>query len=182
MPSPICGNIKITRPSHLDENEIASICAEINAIYLEEEKDIWPHDGSYYRINASLLKNYLHNFEIFILREDNVIASIIRLYYQDGKRYFGLLSSFRNYRRRGYAKLLVEHVESVALKDGDPALWIELLYCKELTLDNKTRLFDWYSSLGYEKYEIVDFLSVHPEKKDVLQRACDFHIMRKLLR
>lgn len=181
MHSQTSGNISITRPVHLDIAEIVEICDEVNAIYLEEESEIWPHDGSYYRINEKLLNSYLANNEIFILRFDNSIASIIRLYYENGKRYFGMLSSFRNHRKKGFARLLVQHVEKEALGEGEREIWIELLFCRDITMSNKIRLFKWYSSLGYEKMKVVDFLSVHPEKADVIQKQCDFMLMRKPL-
>lgn len=181
MHSQTSGNISITRPVRLDNSEIVEICHEVNAIYLEEESEIWPHDGTYYRINKKLLNSYLANNEIFILRSDNRIASIIRLYNENGKRYFGMLSSFRNYRKMGFARLLVQHIEKEVLDEGEQELWIELLFCRDVSMSNKTRLFEWYSSMGYEKMKVVDFLSVHPEKADVIQKQCDFMLMRKPL-
>ena len=183
MPSIKNGCISIKRVSELSEAQIDDIVHHINQIYLEEEFEVWPQDGTYERINSEEYSKHIADNEIIaaIDEETNLIASSLRLYRHDNIWFFGVLVTVPNYRGQGIASRVIEFTEQVLRDQGEKEMFIELLMSEELDLPRKLSMKDWYEHRGYEAVTTIPFEQKDPVKAKLMKGECYFLIMKKPL-
>lgn len=176
------GHIKCSLHNNLSDEEALYIADNINSIYLEEEALVWPNDGRYERTNAQEVLNYDQLGELLVAKnENNEILGSLRLYIHDGRTYYGILITIREYRSAGIGGLLVQKAEEIAKSRGESFIYIELLLAKDGSLTNKQGMRQWYSSKGYVYHEDIRFDQKDPIKSKLMKIPCYFEIMRKAL-
>ena len=93
------GNIRIERYANLSESDLNIIAQQVNEIYLDEEKGIWPTDGKYERTNAENLIQTAKSGELIVAFDGDRPVATIKVYKIDSKWYFGMLTTFCGYRK-----------------------------------------------------------------------------------
>jgi GNAT superfamily N-acetyltransferase len=176
------GNIRIERYANLSESDLIIIAQQVNEIYLDEEKGIWPTDGKYERTNPETLKQTAKSGELIVAFDGNQPVATIKVYKIDSKWYFGMLTTFYSHRKRGIAKQLINYVEAFLKKDKIDNLYIELLFSPTLEMPHKHSLKMWYENLGYKYIETIKFTDVNPEKASIMAHDCVFEILCKNLK
>ena len=113
-------NIRIERYANLSESDLNVISQQVNDIYLDEEKGIWPTDGKYERTNAENLTQTAKSGELIVAFDTNQPVATIKVYKIDSKWYFGMLTTFYGHRNKGIAKRLIKYVETFLKQDKGP--------------------------------------------------------------
>ena len=175
------GNIRIERYANLSKSDLNIISKQVNDIYLEEEKGIWPTDGKYERTNAENLTQSAKSGELIVAFYGNQPVATIKVYEIDSKWYFGMLTTFYGHRKKGIAKQLINYVETFLKKDKVDKLHIELLFSPTLEMPRKHSLKMCYENLGYKYIETIKFTDVNPEKAPIMKHDCVFEILYKNL-
>ena len=172
-------NIRIERYADLSETDLNTISQQVNEIYLDEEKGIWPTDGTYERTNRENLIKSVKSGELIVAFNGNQPVATIKVYNIDLKWYFGMLTTFYGHRKKGIAKLLINYVETFLKKNKVEELHIELLFSPTIEMPHKHSLKKWYEDLGYEYLKTIKFTDVNPEKKTIMRHDCVFEILKK---
>ena len=175
-------NIRIERCANLSKSNLNIIAQQVNEIYLDEEKGIWPTDGKYERTNAENLIQSAKSGELIVAFDRKQPVATIKVYQIDSKWYFGMLTTFYSHRKKGIAKLLINYVETFLKKDKVDQLYIELLFSPTLEMPHKHSLKIWYQNLGYRYIETIKFTDVNPEKASIMAHDCVFEILCKNLK
>ncbi len=175
------GPIRIDFAAKLSPAEIKNLVQEINDIYLEEEGAIWPDDGTYERINAPEVEKLIEQEELILGWCGGFISSTIRLYQKEGRWYFGLLTTNRQYRGKGMASQLMTFVEAHLKSIGIHELYIEIIFSKGVDMPRKESLKVWYLSKGFETDDLIEFSQVDPEKSKLLKHPAYFEVLKKIL-
>ena len=105
-------NIRIERYADLSKSDLNIISQQVNDIYLDEEKGIWPTDGKYERTNPENLIQSAKSGELIVAFDGNQPVATIKVYNIDSKWYFGMLTTFYGHRKKGIAKQLINYVET----------------------------------------------------------------------
>jgi len=176
------GDIRIERYANLSKSDLNIISQQVNDIYLDEEKGIWPTDGKYERTNAENLKQSAKSGELIVAFDGNQPVATIKVYEIDSKWYFGMLTTFYSHRKKGIAKQLINYVETLLKKNKVDKLYIELLFSPTLEMPHKHSLKKWYENLGYKYIETIKFTDVNPEKAPIMNHDCVFEILFKNLK
>ena len=180
MPLHKSGHINIEFAEQLSAEDLAYLAHHINAIYLEEEGSIWPHDGTYERTNTQELAAMIEAGELIIARnKEGVIMGSIRMYKHEGKWFYGILITVPKFRKQGVGAALVRFVEEAVATKGDREIWIELLFSETSEMSNKVGMRGWYTSKGYEFVRTIPFAEKDAEKAKLMRQPCYFEIMRK---
>ena len=174
-------NIRIERYANLSESDLNVIFQQVNDIYLDEEKGIWPTDGTYERTNRENLLQSAKSGELIVAFNGNKPVATIKVYDIDSKWYFGMLTTFYGHRKKGIAKLLINYVETFLKKNKVDKLHIELLFSPTLEMPHKHSLKKWYENLGYKYVKTLKFTDVNPEKETIMLHNCVFEILKKNL-
>jgi len=174
-------NIRIERYANLSESDLNVIFQQVNDIYLDEEKGIWPTDGTYERTNRENLLQSAKSGELIVAFNGNKPVATIKVYDIDSKWYFGMLTTFYGHRKKGIAKLLINYVETFLKKNKVDKLHIELLFSPTLEMPHKHSLKKWYENLGYKYVKTLKFTDVNPEKETIMRHNCVFEILKKNL-
>lgn len=172
-------NIRIERYANLSESDLNVISQQVNDIYLDEEKGIWPTDGKYERTNAENLTQTAKSGELIVAFDTNQPVATIKVYKIDSKWYFGMLTTFYGHRNKGIAKRLIKYVETFLKQDKVDKLYIELLFSPTLEMPHKHSLKKWYEDLGYKYVKTIKFTDVNPEKENIMRHNCVFEILKK---
>ncbi len=172
-------NIRIERYADLSKSDLNIISQQVNEIYLDEEKGIWPTDGKYERTNPENLIQSAKSGELIVAFDGNQPVATIKVYNIDSKWYFGMLTTFYGHRKKGIAKQLINYVETFLKNNKVNKLHIELLFSPTLEMPHKHSLKKWYEDLGYEYLKTIKFTDVNPEKETIMRHNCVFEILRK---
>ena len=172
-------NIRIERYANLSKSDLNIISQQVNEIYLDEEKGIWPTDGKYERTNAENLIQSAKSGELIVAFDRKQPVATIKVYNIDSEWYFGMLTTFYGHRKKGIAKQLINYVETFLKNNNVNKLHIELLFSPTLEMPHKHSLKKWYEDLGYEYLKTIKFTDVNPEKKTIMRHDCVFEILKK---
>lgn len=82
---------------------------------------------------------------------------------------FGPLAVRPEYHGKGYGKVLINELYSIARKRG-----VNTVQMRVVNL--RTELFDFYEKMGFERYGVADY--PHPER---LTQPCHFFLYKKTL-
>lgn len=174
--------IQLTNPRTLSIDELQWLQTQLTAIYLEEERDIWPDDGRYQRVSIEELKHFLAEGELVLASNAaQTIIGCIRVYQEQDDWYFGLLCTRPEYRHQGIGSTLVAHAEQFVVSRGGELLYIELLTAKENPMPNKIKLKNWYLNKSYTFVRCVPFHEKYASKIGLLTKEIHFEVMSKRL-
>ncbi len=166
----------------ISEEKLKNLVEIINAIYLASEGELWPHDGSYFRITLSEIKDFIKKGHLRFAMIADKIVGVIKIHRkEDNLGCFGLLSVDPNYRNLKIGSKLIQIAEQWCVSSGLSCIELELLVPREFSLKDKEMLRKWYSQIGYKLIAIEPFESLYPSHKDLIQVPCNFEIMRKSL-
>ncbi len=94
---------------------------------------------------------------------------------------FGMLVTDYKYRGKGVASSLVKHVEDLARKSGKKRIRLEILKPVDEVHEDKERLDQWYSKIGYVLSHKEPFEVMYPHLSPIIKIPCDFLVYYKEL-
>ena len=178
--NPIKIHTKLLQKGDLSNLEIENLATLINLVYLETEKDYWPHDGTYERISSTQLSNYIANNQIIIATVKNHIVGFVHVYKLDNDRCgFGMLITQKEYRKLGVGKKLLTTVDNWAKDQNFKLIQLELLKPQNFIDKNKEFLKKWYQNIGYNYVEKTTYKKLYPKQANLLKIPCVFEIYHK---
>ena len=171
---------KLLNKGDLSILEIQKLARLINLVYLETEKDYWPHDGTYERISSTQLSKYITNNQIIIATVKNHIIGVVRVYkFDDESCGFGMLVTQKKYRKLGVGKKLLTTIDSWAKDQNFKKIQLELLKPQNYIDKNKEFLKKWYQKIGYNYIEKTTYKKLYPKQASLLKIPCIFEIYHK---
>ena len=151
--------------------------------YAQTEIEIW--GANYARISKEDFKQIVDSGEIFLAFNDKQVVGCVRLLNINAKSCsFGLLAVDFDRKGQGIGRKLVETVEKEAVLYGAKFMDIEILKAKDIQVQSKIDLHNWYTRLGYKYYGTDSFVSLKPqeaEKAKKLINPSEFAQYRKTL-
>ena len=151
--------------------------------YAQTEIEIWGEN--YARISKDDFKKIVESKEMFFAYKNEQVVGCVRLLRVNAKTCsFGLLSVDFSVKGQGIGRKLVETVEKEAILFGAKFMDIEILKAKDIRVQSKIDLHNWYTRLGYEYFGTDSFVSLKPaesEKAKKLINPSEFDQYRKTL-
>ena len=152
--------------------------------YAQTEAEIWGEN--YFRISKKDFWEILKSGELFLAYKDESVVGCVRLLRLTSETYsFGLLAVDFEIKGQGIGRNLVDFAEKEAVKLGGSVMNIEILKAKDIRVQSKIELHNWYTRLGYVFFETDSFVSLKPmeaEKAKKLINPSVFDRYRKQLR
>jgi ribosomal protein S18 acetylase RimI-like enzyme len=156
------------------------LTGRINAAYGTAEEDLWVPGTE--RIERARVAEIVRGGEMAVARVDGSVVGSIRIReVEGGAGYFGLLAVEPAAQGRGVGGALIRFAEDVSRERGADRMELRLLVPREGTDAEKSRLYDWYSRLGYGEIDRDDFGESHPPAADEWRKPLDLLTMRKAL-
>ena len=86
----------------------------------------------------------------------------------------GMLSVKPDLLRQGIGLALVQGAENFAIDEGCFSIQLELLQPKDWAHNVKVMLDNWYTKMGYQKGEVLNFSDYYPQLVPLLSCDCTF--------
>jgi len=170
----------IVKEGELSRQEIDVIVKLINQVYLLTEKDFWPHDGQYERVNTNEIENFIRNKELIIATKSKEIVGAVHIYnLKENICGFGMLVSSPKYRGIGIGSLLMNSIEDWAKTNHYTTIQLELLKPIDYKHPDKEILTSWYTKLGYKYISKTSYLDLYPKQASLLKVPSNFEIYQK---
>ncbi|NQY06798.1 MAG: GNAT family N-acetyltransferase [Flavobacteriaceae bacterium] len=162
------------------ESQIADLAELINERYDATEGPIWNTPGT--RTNVEQLKELIQKRELIIATKDKKWVGCIHVKKDDAdSALFGMLVANPQYKGQRIGTKLICRAEQWAIAEGLQYMKLELLIPRDIVLESKIFLTEWYQRIGYKQISSGLFEEVYPHKKDFMATPCDFNIWRKKL-
>ena len=166
----------------ISEEEIHTVVDLINRVYLDSEKDFWPHNGDYERTNVSEIKTFIKENELIVAKLDNEIIGAVHMYkIDDTTGGYGMLVSAPEKRGLKIGKALMNAIEEWFLNENIQQIQIEILKPAEILHPEKEFIEAWYKRLGYQLISKTPYGELYPDNSHLLRIPCTFYIYKKTL-
>lgn len=133
----------------------------INA-YATTEKAIWGEN--YVRVDRPTFGKHIDDDEILVaLIKGKIVGGIRYFHLHDNTWSFSLLGADFNEKGKGIGRALIEEVERIVRSKGGEKIHIEVLRAKNVEVESKKILDDWYKRLGYDLVKVVDVFEVYDD-------------------
>ena len=170
-----------TKKKPLTELEIFHLHEIMVAGYERTEEEIW--GKNYVRLFLTDFKLLVEQGVIYVAYYNNIIAGCIHIYPKDKMTYgFSLLAVDEKYLKKGIGKKLIETAEEIAIKNKAKFMKIEILRVKDIDVQHKVILANFYEKLGYKYVHSKDCSCLIPEwKYKLLVKPSNFDFYTKNL-
>lgn len=131
--------------------------------YAVTESEIW--GDNYMRLTFEEFNEILDKKQLFVAFINDQVVGSIRAYPLSKKKYaFGLLSADFSESGKGIGRSLIEAIEQYAKEQGATIMELEILRPADIISPFKERLANWYTGMGYNFLETVNFDVVEPNR------------------
>ncbi len=152
--------------------------------YAQTEAEIWGEN--YSRISKEDFKEIVNYGEVFLAYKKEQVVGCVRLFKVNSVTFsFGLFAVDFSIKGEGIGRKLVEFIEKEAVKSGASFMEIEILKARDIRVQSKIDLHEWYTRLGYVFFGTDSFVALKPmeaEKAEKLINPTVFDQYRKSLR
>jgi GNAT superfamily N-acetyltransferase len=157
-------SIYSTLERELSNKEFDSLYSIIIAAYAKTEIEVW--GKNYVRVSKKAYQSYVDNHQILYAMIDHKIVGGIYFYkLKDNTWTFSLLGSDFEQSGKGIGKALVGFVEALIRQNKGDKVHIEVLKAKDMKVESKIRLHNWYLKMGYDFIKTVDVFEVYNDAK-----------------
>ena len=137
--------------------------------YAQTEAEIWGEN--YSRISKEDFKKIVKSGEVFLAYKENQVVGCVRLFKVSTESYsFGLLAVNFSIKGQGIGRKLVESAEQEAVKLGASLMDIEILKARDIRVQSKIDLHEWYTRLGYVFFGTDSFVTLKPMEADKAEK------------
>ncbi len=173
--------IKIANTETIQVAEVQLLYDIIIEGYAVTEKEVW--GNNYVRIFPDDYHALIKKNEILVALYNGKVAGGIHVYPINSKIYtFSLLATNFQLKGKGIGSALIYAVEQMARENGAEKVTLEILRVKNIEVDSKTRLANFYKRLGYSYTNSEDCICKIPlVKYQKLLNPSDFDFYEKVL-
>ena len=176
-------SIHIASFETISEEEMYTIVDLINRVYLESEKDFWPHNGDYERVNLNQIKEFIQKKELIIAQQNNVIVGCVHVYkLNETTGGFSMLVSDPNKRGNKIGKQLMMAIEDWMKNQNVNLIQLEILKPSEIIHPEKEFIEAWYKRIGYKLISEKPYGELYPHNNHLLKIPCTFFIYHKRIK
>jgi GNAT superfamily N-acetyltransferase len=149
-----------TNTHPLSQNDFSKLYEIVIKAYALTEKEVWGEN--YIRIKPEEYKSYCDNNEIlYACLEGEIVGGVRFLKLKDTTWSFSLLGADFSKKGRGIGRALIAELEKRVLEKGGERIHIEILRAKNINVESKKILGDWYQRLGYDFIKTIDVFEVY---------------------